>query len=83
MSRIAEREKLDREQAEKVVNARDEARAYYFKRYFGIDDPNADELYHLTINTSDVDLDYATELVVHAYHALEQGKLPRKVSTAA
>jgi len=83
VSRIAEREKLDREQAEKVVIARDEARTYYFQRYFGIDNPNAAELYHLTINTSDVDPEYATELIVHAYRAMEQGKLPPKVGAAA
>ena len=54
VARIAERERLEPEQAEKVVIAREQARAYYFERYFGIDNPDAPELYHLTINTSDV-----------------------------
>ena len=83
VARIVERERLDPEHAEKVVIARDKARANYFKRYFDIDNPNAPELYHLTINTSDVDLEYATAAVVEACEALQQGKLPPKVGAAA
>ena len=73
--RIMERELVDREEATKTVLARDKARADYFKRFFGIDDPDAPEAYHLVVNTSDVDLEYATEMVVQASSALEEGRL--------
>ena len=75
VSRIMERHRSDREQAEKIVALRDGARADSFKRFFGIDDPDSPELYHLVINTSDVALDYATDLVVNACHSLEAGTL--------
>ncbi len=75
---IMDRYGIDRAQAEKTVRERDLARAYYFKRYFGIDDPDAPELYHMVINTSDIDMDYAVDMVVEACGALEDGALERK-----
>ena len=75
---IMERERLQREDAESVITARDQARADYFKRFFDIDDPDNPELYHLTINASYVDLDYATEVVLQACAALDDGRLPVK-----
>ena len=42
--RIMERERLDRAQAEKTVMERDEAREYYFKRYFDIDSPTTQSI---------------------------------------
>ena len=79
IDRIMERERLDRAAAEKVVSDRDSARVYYFKRYFGIGDPEDPSLYHLMLNTSDIDLEYATELVVFSSKALDEGRLSRKV----
>lgn len=75
---IMERERVDREQAEKTIVARDKARAYHFKRFFGIDQPDAPELYHLVINFSDVSPDYAAEVVVQACAAIEEGRLANK-----
>ena len=75
---IMEREKLDRETAERTVLDRDKARDYKFKRFFDIDDANSPELYHLVINTGEVSLEYATDLVVQAAAALDDGKLPKK-----
>ena len=80
---IMERDRLDRDQAEKTMQARDQARAYHFRRFFGIDEPDGPELYHLVVSTSDVSLEYATELVIHASTALEDGRLPRKEVSAA
>ena len=54
VDRIMERENLARDQATKAVTDRDEARAYYLKRFFGVDDPDKPEFYHLVINTSDI-----------------------------
>ena len=77
IARIMEAERLDRQQAESTLTARDQARAYYYKRYFGADDPDDPDLYHLVLNTSDLNLEYATEVVVQASEALEAGKLSR------
>ena len=78
---IMERGGLDREQAETTVLARDKARAYYFKRFFGIDEPDSPELYHLVINTSDVSLGFATDLVIQTSAALDDGRLSSRVKT--
>ena len=75
---IMERDRIDRAQAEQTLTERDLARAYYFKRYFDIDDPDHPELYHLVINTSDIDMDYAVDMVTEACAALEKGTLERK-----
>ena len=75
---IVERERVDREHAEKTIGTRDKARAYHFKRFFGIDQPDAPDLYHLVINFSDVSPDYATEVVVQACAAIEDGRLASK-----
>ena len=82
IARVMEIDRLDREQAEKTIIARDMARVYYYKRYFEIDDPDDPELYHLVLNTSDLDIDYATNLVVDAVRALEEGRLSRSESAA-
>ena len=78
IARIMEAERLDRKQAESTLTARDQARAYYYSRYFGVDDPDDPDLYHLVLNTSDVALEYAPQIVVEASEALEAGKLNRR-----
>ena len=75
---IMERDRIDRAQAEQTLIDRDLARAYYFKRYFDIDNPDDPELYHLVINTSDIGMDYAVDMVTEACAALEKGTLERK-----
>ncbi len=82
VARIMEREQLTHGEAEKAVIERDKARAYYFKRFFGADDPDNPEFYHLVINTSDVPVDYAVDLVVQSAKALEEGRL-RTVDASA
>ena len=82
VARIMERERLDEEQSRTVVDDRDKARARYFKNHFGIDDPDDPHLYHFSINSSDVDFDYAAGVVVDACDALQKGTLPHKVDTA-
>lgn len=46
VTRIMERENLDRSQASRTVSERDAARAYYLKRFFGVDDPDKPGFYH-------------------------------------
>ena len=81
IANLMERERLGHEQAKGVVEARDKARAYYFKRFFGIDHPDRPDLYHLVINGSDVNFEYATDLVVQAAAALDEGRLSKPVKT--
>ena len=83
LARVIERDRLDPDEARKVVGARDKARADYFKRYFRVANPDDPLLYHLMINTSDVDIDYAVDIVVKAVADLEQGRLRPKVGATA
>lgn len=78
IARIMERERLNYDQARKTVRDRDRARTYYFKRFFGIDNPDDPEYFHLMVNTSDVSADYAVRLIVESAKALEEGSLQRK-----
>ena len=83
VKRIMDREKVDRARAEEIVEGRDEARVYNFKRFFELDDPEAPELYHLTINSSDVSLEYAADVIIAACEALKDGRLTGNVMAMA
>ncbi len=72
---IVERERVSHDAAARTVEERDKARVGFFKRFFDIDQPDSPELYDLVVNTSDVDLDYAVDLVVGASAALAEGRL--------
>ena len=80
---IMNRERLSKEEAESTVAARDAARAYYFQRFLGIENPDAPELFHMVINVSEVGLEYAADLVTSASMAHAAGQLagPAKVAT--
>ena len=75
ISRIMERDRIDRKLAEEVVADRDQAREHYFRRFFGIDDPDDPHLYHIVINTSVMDLEYASDAVADAARALSEHRL--------
>ena len=75
VERVMDIDQLTKEDAERTIKARDDARGDYYKRYFNIDDPDAPSLYHLVINTSTTSNQYAIELVVQASIALEAGRL--------
>lgn len=77
---IMERERRTEEEALKTIRARDEARAYYFKRFFEIDNPDDPELYHFVINTSEVSEEYAVNLITQASQAMQDGSLTGKES---
>ena len=80
---IVHREHLDLQQATATVEARDRARAYYFKRFFDIDEPDSPELYHFVINASEINHDYAVELIIHACEAMRNGVLGKEVGVVA
>lgn len=72
---IMEREKLNHAVAETMIQNRDSARIYYFQKFFGLDEPDRPDLYHFVVNTSEVSLEYARDLVIDGLHALEEGKI--------
>ena len=72
---IMNRERLTKEEAESTVAARDAARAYYFQRFLGLENPDAPELFHMVINVSEVGLDYAADMVAAASMAHAAGRL--------
>jgi cytidylate kinase len=80
---IMTRERLSNEEASKTISARDLARNIYFKSHFGLDFPDDPELYHLTINTSEVGLEYGADLVIEAAHALEENRIQPKAKVPA
>ena len=72
---IMNRERLSREEAESTVAARDAARAYYFQRFLGLENPDAPELFHMVVNVSEIGLDYAADMVATASMAHASGRL--------
>ncbi|MBM3935308.1 MAG: cytidylate kinase-like family protein [SAR202 cluster bacterium] len=81
VNRVMQLDKLDRSTAEKTIIARDKARAYFYTRYFDILDPDDPQLYHIVVNTSEMDLEYTAEIIANAVRALEDGRLLRKPGT--
>ncbi len=75
IARVMDVDRLGRTEAEQTIIDRDQARAYYYKRYFNIDDPDDPKLYHFVLNTSDLGIEYATTIVIEAVHALEAGRM--------
>lgn len=81
---IMERERLGQAEAAAVIEERDKARGYYFKKFFDIDVPDDPSLFHFVVNTSDISQDYAVEAIVHACKAQQEGNLePKKVGSPA
>jgi cytidylate kinase len=75
ISNLMSREGLDHDTALSLIASRDQARAYYFRKFFELEDPDRPDLYHLTLNTSEVNLEYAAELIIEALGALKAGKI--------
>ena len=75
VARVMDVDRLERDEAERTIIARDQARAYYYKRYFDIDDPDDPKLYHFVLNTSELGIEYATSIVIEAAQALGAGHM--------
>jgi Cytidylate kinase-like family len=67
-ARVAERERVDRAQAERRVRAGDRARKEYVRRAFGVTSDDRG-LYHLVIDTIALGIDASVELVLTASRA--------------
>jgi cytidylate kinase len=68
IARVAEREGIGRDEAERRVRAHDRAREEYVRRTFGVD-PDDHGLYHLIVDTVTFGVDGAVELVLTATQA--------------
>lgn len=83
LSRIMSRDDISRTVAETVVNNRDKARQDYFRRFFDIEDPEAPHQFHISINTSIVSFEYASDLIVQASETLSAGTLGENAAAKA
>ncbi len=72
---IMRRERLAEADAARILAERDEARKYFFNRFFDIEDPDDPEHFHFVINTSEVQQDYAIEMIESAVKAVQNGRL--------
>jgi cytidylate kinase len=68
VARVAERERVDRDEAERRVRATDRARREYGRRVHGVD-PDDRRLYHLVVDTITLGIDASVELVLTASRA--------------
>ena len=68
VARVAERERIDRDAAERRVRANDRARREYARRVHGVD-PDDRRLYHLVVDTITFGIDASVELVLAASRA--------------
>jgi len=75
---LMRREKITEPEAIKLIASRDEARRHYFDKFFNISEPDSPELYHITINTSEVSVEYSTTLILDSLNALKDGKINSK-----
>ena len=71
------RERMEQAQAEEAIRTRDAARQEYFQRFFSIDDPDSADHFHLVINTSEMNLEAAADIIIRASEELDMGRLAR------
>ena len=64
INRIANYEDVDYETAETLIRNRDAARNQFFKQFFNIDDPDNRFNYHAILNTSEMNFDLATDIII-------------------
>ena len=75
IKRIMEIENIDRQTAELTIERRDKARSQYFKKLFNVEDGDKPDFFHMTLNTSKVNLDLAVNTVVDALNSLREGQV--------
>ena len=61
---IMTRESIGKEEAISTLDQRDLARRHFFKKFFELDNPDNPDLFHFTINTSEMSTDHAVDMVV-------------------
>tara|TARA_B100001013_G_scaffold133333_1_gene78093 strand:- start:944 stop:1663 length:720 start_codon:yes stop_codon:yes gene_type:complete len=69
------REAIDSDEAIVVLEQRDQARKYFFKKYFELDEPDNPNLFHFTINSSEISTNYAAEMVIQNLNSFVDGRM--------
>jgi len=72
---IMNRESISKNVAISTLEHRDLARKYFFKKFFELEDPDSADLFHFTINTSEMSTEHAVDMVVQNLKALAEGRL--------
>jgi len=72
---IMNRESISKNVAISTLEHRDLARKYFFKKFFELEDPDSADLFHFTINTSEMSMEHAVDMVVQNLKALAEGRL--------
>ena len=69
------REAIDSDKAIVTLEQRDQARKYFFKKYFELDDPDDPNLFHFTINSSEISTNYAAEMIIQNLNSFVDGRM--------
>lgn len=69
------REAIDKDKAIVTLEQRDQARKYFFKKYFELDEPDNPNLFHFTINSSEISTNYAAEMVIQNLNSFADGRM--------
>ena len=69
------REAIDSDEAIVVLEQRDQARKYFFKKYFELDEPDNPNLFHFTINSSEISINYAAEMIIQNLNSFADGRM--------
>ena len=69
------REAIDTDKAIVILEQRDQARKYFFKKYFELDEPDNPNLFHFTINSSEISTNYAAEMVIQNLNSFIDGRM--------
>ena len=69
------REAIDSDKAIVTLEQRDQARKHFFKKYFELDEPDNPNLFHFTINSSEISTNYAAEMVIQNLNSFVDGRM--------
>ena len=69
------REAIDSDKAIVTLEQRDQARKYFFKKYFELDEPDNPNLFHFTINSSEMSTNYAAEMIIQNLNSFADGRM--------
>jgi len=72
---LMNRETIDRDNAMVTLEQRDQARKHFFKKYFDLDEPDNPNLFHFTINSSEISTNYAAEMVIQNLNSFADGHM--------
>ena len=74
---IQKLENVSESEALQMIKARDAARLSYFKEIFNVKDPDAPEHYDIMLNLSEINHEFAADIVVNSVGALGDGLIHR------